>query len=74
MVKPVSLSNPAFAALRAEKRESESDSDVVLRLAQEARASRRNPRSFLQYKPGREVPLKNYAAWARAMNEADRSR
>lgn len=73
MVRPVSLSEPAFAALRAEKRASESDSDVVLRLAREARAGRRDPRSFLKYRPRRPVPFKRYAGWARAMDEADRT-
>ena len=49
MVRPVSLSNPAFAALRKEKRPVESDSDVVLRLLREAKARRKDPRSFLRY-------------------------
>ena len=49
MVRPVSLSDPAFAALRREKRASESDSDVVLRLLREAKARRKDPRAFLRY-------------------------
>lgn len=49
MVRPVSLSDPAFAALRREKRATESDSDVVLRLVREAKARRKDPRAFLRY-------------------------
>lgn len=48
MVKPVSLSNPAFAALREEKRPGESDSDVVLRLIQEAHSGRKDPWHFVR--------------------------
>ena len=53
MVKPVSLSDPAFAALRKEKRVHESDSDVVLRLIHEARAKRKDPMSFVRAKVAR---------------------
>lgn len=48
MVKPVSLSDPAFAALREEKRPGESDSDVVLRLVKVARAHRKDPWHFVR--------------------------
>lgn len=48
MVKPVSLSDPAFAALREEKRPGESDSDVVLRLIKEAQAARKDPWHFVK--------------------------
>lgn len=48
MVRPVSLSDPAFAALREEKKEGESDSDVVLRLVREARSARKDPWHFVR--------------------------
>ncbi len=72
MVRPVSLSEPAFAVLRAEKRQGESDSDVVLRLAREARAGRRDPRAFQKYRPRRTISLKKYHEWTRSMDAADR--
>ena len=72
MVKPVSLSDPAFAVLRREKRENESDSDVILRLAREAREGRRDPLSFLSYRPRRAGSYKAFEAWARGMDAADR--
>ncbi len=53
MVRPVSLSDPAFSSLRKEKREGESDSDVVLRLIHEARGQRKNPEIFLRWRPKR---------------------
>lgn len=57
MVKPVSLSDPAFAALRKEKQENESDSDVVLRLIREARSARKDPYHFLRTRSQRERVL-----------------
>jgi predicted CopG family antitoxin len=54
MVKPVSLSDPAFAALRKEKRPGESDSDVVLRLLREAHAARKDPWHFIKTRKLRE--------------------
>lgn len=72
MVRPVSLSDPAFAALRAEKRAEESDSDVVLRLVRIARASQRDPRRFLQSRPKRAIPAEEHEAMLRRMGEADR--
>lgn len=72
MVKPVSLSDPAFAALRREKRVNESDSDVVLRLVREARRTRKDPYSFLKYKPKRVFTYEQMEAFSRRMDEADR--
>lgn len=73
MVKPVSLSDPAFAALRREKRMGESDSDVVLRLIDEASRSRRDPLRFRRYKPRRVLtPDEHVRALAR-MDTADRT-
>lgn len=72
MVRPVSLSDPAFAALRREKRAGESDSDTVLRLVRQARAAQRDPRRFLRYRPVRALALESHEAAVRRMSEADR--
>lgn len=74
MVQPVSLSNPAFAALGAEKRPNESYSDVVLRLVRKVQADRRHARAFLRYRPKRSLSFEKYRAGVRAMDEADRIR
>lgn len=73
MVRPVSLSDPAFAALRQEKREGESDSDTVLRLVRVARAAERDPRRFLRFKPERAMSPDEHEAALRKMDEADRA-
>jgi len=57
MVRPVSLSDPAFEALRREKQDQESDSDVVLRLVEEARSARRDPMHFVRSRENRERVL-----------------
>lgn len=57
MVKPVSLSDPAFEALRAEKRASESDSDVVLRLIREVQRHRKDPYHFVRSRENRNRSL-----------------
>ena len=74
MVKPVSLSDPAFAALRKEKRTGESDSDVVLRVIAEARAKRKDPLGFLRYRPKRTIPLDDYVEMVRRTKEAEREK
>lgn len=76
MVKPVSLSDPAFEALRAEKRENESDSDVVLRLVEEAVSARRDPYHFVRTRRSRErtIPLEEHEDALEEMREADRER
>ena len=71
MVRPVSLSEPAFAALRKEKQVTESDSDVVLRLIQMARVRRKDPMGFVQ----RRAPPVAWGAFTdalRKMDEADK--
>ncbi len=71
MVKPVSLSDPAFAALRKEKRHGESDSDVVLRLIDETRRLRKDPMSFLRGRPHREMmDAEEHLQWLDEMREA----
>lgn len=72
MVRPVSLSDPAFAALRSEKRMGESDSDTVLRLVRLARASQRDPRRFLRFRPRRAMDPEEHEAFLRRMDAADR--
>lgn len=72
MVRPVSLSDPAFAALRGEKRSGESDSDTVLRLVRQARAAERDPRRFLKFRPKRALSPERHEAMIRRMDQADR--
>lgn len=76
MVKPVSLSDPAFEALRSEKRESESDSDVVLRLVREARSARKDPEHFLDTRASREraLAIPEHEDALAEMRDADRDR
>lgn len=76
MVKPVSLSDPAFEALRSEKRESESDSDVVLRLIREARSGRKDPEHFLRTRGSREraLAIPDHEDALAEMRDADRER
>jgi predicted CopG family antitoxin len=75
IVKPVSLSDPAFEALRSEKQDHESDSDVVLRLVREARSARKDPHHFLRSRSQREraVPVDEHEAALARMHEADRA-
>lgn len=76
MVKPVSLSDPAFEALREEKKENESDSDVVLRLVREARSARKDPFHFARTAPDRERSLsyEEHLEAIERMDEADREK
>lgn len=76
MVKPVSLSDPAFAALRSEKQENESDSDVVLRLVREAQAARKDPWRFVENAPKRErvMSFEEQLEMIERMDEADREK
>jgi predicted CopG family antitoxin len=74
MVKPVSLSDPAFEALREEKQEGESDSDVVLRLIEEARSSRKDPMHFVRTRSQREraLTIEEHEEALQTMDEASR--
>lgn len=76
MVKPVSLSDPAFEALRDEKEEGESDSDVVLRLIREARSARKDPYHFVRSRDSREraLSLEEHEAALEEMDRADREK
>ena len=72
MVKPVSLSDPAFAALRKEKRPGESDSDVVLRLVREAHGARRDPLSFIDGAPHADMmEPEEHLRFLREMHDVD---
>lgn len=72
MARSTTLSDEAFKALRAEKREGESDSDVILRLRREARARRKDPLRFLRRKPDFAFSEKAYDRILDRMREADR--
>ncbi len=72
MVKPVSLSDPAFAALRREKQPGESDSDVVLRLIATVETARREPRRFLKFRPTRAASVEAHLENIARMDDADR--
>ncbi len=76
MVKPVSLSDPAFEALRSEKQENESDSDVVLRLVREARSARKDPWHFLESRKKRKRvwSVEEHREILEKMDEADREK
>lgn len=72
MTRPITLSEQAFRALRAQKRDGESDSDVVLRLI-EAGVQKKDPMIFFKVKLKPAFgSWKKYDAWRRKMNEADR--
>ncbi|HWG92148.1 MAG TPA: antitoxin VapB family protein [Candidatus Thermoplasmatota archaeon] len=74
MVKPVSLSDPAFAALREEKRPGESDSDVVLRLIREAKARRKDPLKWLRHREKPATAWEDHERFLEKMRKADRDR
>ena len=73
MTKPVTLSDSAFAALRKEKKEGESDSDVVQRLIQAAHAGRKDPWLFVQRAKHlkRTMSAGEHQSWIREMRAAD---
>lgn len=71
VARSISLSDEAFATLRAEKREEESDSDVLLRLAREARRKRKDPMAFLERTRDRAWSREEYDAFREKMRQAD---
>ncbi len=71
MARSVSLSDVAFQALRSEKREGESDSDVVLRLYREARRKRKDPMAFLDRSSERAWSHEEYEDFQERMRQAD---
>lgn len=71
MARSVSLSDEAFLALREEKREGESDSDVVLRLRREARAKRKDPDKFFKGKSKFTMTVEEFLEFRAKMNAAD---
>lgn len=72
MVKPVSLSDPAFAALRKEKRKGESDSDVVLRLLDEVKKTRKDLYLFLRLPRRSDEEIAAHKGFIETMRETDR--
>lgn len=71
MARSVSLTDEAFRVLRSEKRPGESDSDVLLRLAREARRTRKDPTAFLENPPRRRWSREEYDAFRERMRTAD---
>lgn len=57
MTNRVDLSDEAFEALDRERREGESDSEVLLRLIEEARSTRKDPWHFVRSRSSRERVL-----------------
>lgn len=74
MARSVSLSDDAFRTLRAEKRPNESDSDVVRRLAAEARRNRKDPMAFLRNPPKRSWDDATFDEFQKKMHRADLER
>ena len=72
MTKPVTLSDGAFAALRREKKEGESDSDVVNRLVHEARAARKDPFRLVGAPLKRAMSVEEHLRMLEDAREADR--
>ena len=72
MARSVSLSDSAFAALRAEKRQGESDSDVVVRLRDEARQKRKDPARFFDFNLEPAADDAMLDVWRKKMDEASR--
>lgn len=71
MARSVSLSDEAFRVLRSEKRPGESDSDVLLRLAREARTKRKDPMAFFRNPPKAAWTVEEYDAFREGMRAAD---
>jgi predicted CopG family antitoxin len=71
MARSVTLSDEAFLALREEKREGESDSDVVLRLRSEARAKRKDPWLFFRRKATFDITAEEHEEFLEKMRQAD---
>jgi predicted CopG family antitoxin len=71
MARSVTLSDEAFLALRTEKREGESDSDVILRLRKEARSKRKDPWLFVRRKAAFVVSEEEHLRFLEEMRKAD---
>jgi predicted CopG family antitoxin len=71
MARTTSLSDEAFEALRAEKREGESDSDVVLRLLREARTGGKDPFHFMESDLEMGFSREEFDRFRDKMREAD---
>lgn len=71
MARSVSLSDEAFAVLRRSKREGESDSDVVLRLAREASRKEKDPMAFIRNPPKADLTPEEFDEFREKMRAAD---
>lgn len=72
MTKQVALSNEAYAALRGEKQEAESFSDLVLRLMREANMGRRDPMRWLSRPHKSWLTMEEHLQMVEEGREADR--
>lgn len=74
MARSTTLSDEAFGLLRSLKRPGESDSDVVLRLAHEARIAKKDPLRFVRRKARFAFSEEEHAQMIQEGDEADRNR
>ena len=72
MTKQVALSNAAYAALKREKQETESFSDLVVRLMREARVTKKDPMRFVNFPHQRTMSPEEHLRFIEEMREADR--
>lgn len=71
MARSVSLSDEAFAVLRREKQAGESDSDVVIRLHQQAHRKAKDPMAFFRNPPKLTWTEEQYEAVREASRKQD---
>lgn len=74
MTKQVAFSNDAYAALRKEKREGESFSDLVLRLMRDARIATKDPMRFVNHPHQFWVTREEHLKMIEEGREVDRQR
>lgn len=72
MTKPMTVSDRAFAALRKEKKKGESDSDVIMRLLEEAKGRKKDPWLWVNMKHKRSMSLDEHLKMIEESREADR--
>lgn len=70
MTRPVTLSEAAFAALKKEKRNGESSSDVILRLIRDS-PDRKDPARFLRMRLKRRISIEEHERLLNEMRELD---
>jgi len=74
MARSVSLSDEAFAVLRRDKQEGESDSDVVLRLHRTAHRKEKDPMAFFRNPPKADLTPEQHLEFIDKMRAADKRR